>query len=102
MTETIETKSHPVDVAQAFEDFARAFEAFKETNDERLRQIEGRFGADVVTEEKLARIDAALDHTRTRLAAQLRTMYDSITQQPVPDRFAELIAKLDSGDREKA
>jgi hypothetical protein len=42
------------------------------------------------------------DHTRTRLAAQLRTMYDSITQQPVPDRFAELIAKLDSGDHEKA
>ncbi|MGU3664640.1 NepR family anti-sigma factor [Methylobacterium sp. A49B] len=40
------------------------------------------------------------DHTRTRLAAQLRTMYDTIAQQPVPDRFAELIAKLDSGDRE--
>ena len=45
---------------------------------------------------------ALSDHTRNRLAAQLRTMYDSITQQPVPDRFAELIAKLDSGDREKA
>ena len=44
---------------------------------------------------------ALSDHTRNRLAAQLRTMYDSITQQPVPDRFAELIAKLDSGDREK-
>jgi hypothetical protein len=42
------------------------------------------------------------EHTRNRLAAQLRTMYDSITQQPVPDRFADLIAKLDSGDREKA
>ena len=41
------------------------------------------------------------DQTRTRLAAQLRTMYDSITQQPVPDRFAELIAKLDSSDRGK-
>ncbi|MDN3569488.1 NepR family anti-sigma factor [Methylobacterium longum] len=42
------------------------------------------------------------DHTRNRLAAQLRTMYDSITQQPVPDRFADLIAKLDSGDGGKA
>ncbi len=42
------------------------------------------------------------DHTRNRLAAQLRAMYDSITQQPVPDRFADLIAKLDSGDHDKA
>ncbi|MGT2486790.1 NepR family anti-sigma factor [Methylobacterium oryzae CBMB20] len=25
-------------------------------------------------------------------------MYDTVTQQPVPDRFAELIAKLDSAD----
>jgi hypothetical protein len=42
------------------------------------------------------------EHTRNRIASQLRTMYDSIAQQPVPDRFADLIAKLDSGDREKA
>ncbi|MGH1569920.1 NepR family anti-sigma factor [Methylobacterium sp. P31] len=42
------------------------------------------------------------DHTRNRLAAQLRAMYDTIAQQPVPDRFAELIAKLDSGDGKKA
>ena len=37
------------------------------------------------------------EHTRNRIAAQLRTMYDTVAQQPVPDRFAELIAKLDSG-----
>ncbi|MHB2210203.1 NepR family anti-sigma factor [Methylobacterium sp. CM6257] len=42
------------------------------------------------------------DHTRNRIAAQLRAMYDTIAQQPVPDRFAELIAKLDSGDSKKA
>ncbi len=54
-------------VRSALDDFATAFAAFKETNDDRLRQIEGRLGADVVTEEKLARIDAALDSTRTRL-----------------------------------
>ena len=40
------------------------------------------------------------DHTRNRLAAQLRAMYDTVAQQPIPDRFAELIAKLDSSDRE--
>lgn len=39
------------------------------------------------------------EQTRNRLAAQLRAMYDTVAQQPVPDRFAELIAKLDGGDR---
>ncbi len=48
-------------------DLNRAFSAFKEANDERLAQIETRMGADVVTEEKLARIDQALDETKGRL-----------------------------------
>jgi hypothetical protein len=39
--------------------------------------------------------------TRDRIAMQLRTMYDTVASQPVPDRFAELIAKLDVADREK-
>ncbi|MCJ2136774.1 anti-sigma factor [Methylobacterium sp. J-026] len=42
------------------------------------------------------------EHTRNRLAVQLREMYDTVTEQPVPDRFAELIAKLDSAERGKA
>ena len=33
--------------------------------------------------------------TRNRLAVQLRAMYDTVAQQPVPDRFADLIARLD-------
>jgi|GEM_PF-1363646 len=41
------------------------------------------------------------EQTRNRLATQLRAMYDTVTQQPVPDRFAELIAKLDSTDHGK-
>lgn len=49
------------------EDLNRAFSAFKEANDERLAQIETRMGADVVTEEKLARIDQTLDETKSRL-----------------------------------
>ncbi|HZY22733.1 MAG TPA: hypothetical protein VFE80_10050, partial [Beijerinckiaceae bacterium] len=44
---------------------ARAFEAFKDTNDSRLSRIETRLSGDVVTEEKLARIGDVLDeHTR--------------------------------------
>ena len=63
----LENKAGTGPVRSAIDDFATAFAAFRETNDDRLRQIEGRLGADVVTEEKLARIDAALDAARTRM-----------------------------------
>lgn len=56
-----ETKSAGGDVAAAFDEFMRAFEDFKETNDRRLGEIERRSGEDVVTAEKLARIDRTLD-----------------------------------------
>ncbi|MCX5497656.1 phage major capsid protein [Kaistia dalseonensis] len=49
------------DVGAAFDDFMRAFEAFKETNDERLAEIEQKFTADIVTTDKLDRINKALD-----------------------------------------
>ena len=36
------------------------------------------------------------DHTQKRLGVHLRAMYDTIVQQPVPDRFRDLIAQMDS------
>ena len=42
-------------------DVLGAFEAFKDANDERLAQIEKRQSADVVTSEKVDRINKALD-----------------------------------------
>jgi len=62
-----ETKSLSDNVSSAFEDFARAFEAFKETNDTRLGEIETRLTSDVVTDEKLMRIEGALDETKRRV-----------------------------------
>ena len=61
---SLETKSASGEVGQAFEDFMRAFEAFKDTNDQRLDDIERRSSPDVVTTDKLARIDRALDETK--------------------------------------
>jgi HK97 family phage major capsid protein len=49
------------DVAAAFDDFMSAFEAFKETNDDRLAEIEQKFTADIVTTDKLDRINRTLD-----------------------------------------
>ena len=48
----------------------RAFEAFRETNDERLVSLERRSAADPLTDEKLARIDRTLDEAK-RIADEL-------------------------------
>lgn len=60
--ETLETKtSHSSYLEDAFEDFMRSFEAFKETNDQRINEIERHMCSDVVTNEKLDRINTAID-----------------------------------------
>jgi HK97 family phage major capsid protein/HK97 family phage prohead protease len=66
-----ETKSLDADVSAAFEDFMSAFEHYRQSNDERLAEIERRGGADVITEEKMARIDLALDEQKRTLDALL-------------------------------
>jgi HK97 family phage major capsid protein len=65
--------------ADAYDGLMHAFEAFKETNDERLDQLEQRMSADVVTTEKLARIDRALDE-------QKRTLDDLALKAARPQR----------------
>ncbi len=52
------------DVAGAFEDFMRTFEAFKAENDSRLAEIEQKRAADVLTGEKVDRINRALDEQK--------------------------------------
>ncbi|MDB5596765.1 MAG: phage major capsid protein [Hyphomicrobiales bacterium] len=75
MTQTfspsLEVKSSAEDAVAAFNEFHRTFGAFRETNDERIAQLEQRYSSDVVTEEKLARIDTALDDTRRRMDRML-------------------------------
>ena len=36
------------------------------------------------------------DEIQSRIGHQLRAMYDDVVRQGVPDRFAELIRKLDT------
>jgi HK97 family phage major capsid protein len=51
----------------AFGDMMQAFEAFKAANDERLAEIEARMSADVVTTEKVERINRAVDEAKARI-----------------------------------
>lgn len=62
-----ETKAAGSDLAVALDDVRYAFESYRATNDQRLAEIETRGGLDPLTEEKLMRIDAALDESRRRL-----------------------------------
>ncbi|PRD45798.1 phage major capsid protein [Phyllobacterium phragmitis] len=52
------------DVAEAFDEFMSAFDAFKQANDERLDKIEKRVGPDVLTVEKVDRINRSLEEQK--------------------------------------
>ncbi len=41
-------------------------------------------------------------HSQQHIATNLRALYDNLVQQPLPDRFVELLAQLDQGQQEKA
>ena len=62
--------------------------------------------AKVIPEEALSDQstgDPKLDRgIQTRIGDQLRAMYDELMEQPVPDRFKDLLAKLDQSTEEKA
>lgn len=55
------------DVARTFDEFFRSFESYRQVNDARLAEMEERGSADVLTLEKLDRLDDALDATQRRL-----------------------------------
>ncbi len=50
--------------AAAFEEFMRTFEHFKDANDQRLAEIESRMSADVITTDRVDRINRALDEQK--------------------------------------
>jgi HK97 family phage major capsid protein len=56
-----EIKAAPDTMTEAFEEFMETFEAFREANDRRLGEVEKKLTADVVTRDKVDRINKALD-----------------------------------------
>lgn len=60
-----EAKSANDDAKLAYDEFARGFEHYKQENDDRLSRIEKGLPIDVLTEEKLARLDATLDRCQS-------------------------------------
>jgi HK97 family phage major capsid protein len=94
----MELETKDVEIKSAFDDFLRAFEAFKGANDERLAALERR-SADVVADEKVERINRALDeHKRTidelsmaaarpALGAEKKSPRETIERKSAFDRY---------------
>jgi hypothetical protein len=60
-----------------------------------------RVGLDGALDKELA-TDPKLDSgSQKRIGDQLRAMYDELMQQPVPDRFRELLDQLDKNGRKE-
>ena len=72
------------EVGLAFADFMRAFEEFKSTNDQRLDELERKMSADVITNEKLDRLNCALADNQSRIDEMVlktrRPHFDPATQ----------------------
>ena len=66
-----EIKAIPETVTAAFDEFMEAFEAFKDVNDRRLGEIEQKLVADVVTRDKMDRINRAMDEQKKVLDQML-------------------------------
>lgn len=94
-TRGLETKSVPAshEVRDAMDEFLGAFEAFKDANDERLGQIERKLSADVVTEDKVERINRALDQ-------QKKTVDELALAFARPEIGGETRTRLDPARRE--
>ena len=49
------------------------------------------------------KLDPKLDsNSQRRIGDQLRAMYDELMQQPVPDRFRDLLEQLEKSNRDRA
>jgi len=59
-----EVKSGEPVLAEAFDEFRRTFETFKEGNDKALDELQRKSSADVVTSEKVERLSKALDEQK--------------------------------------
>lgn len=65
-----EVKAIPETMTAAFDDFMEAFSEFKQANDQRLGEIEQKLTADVITRDKVERINKAMDE-QARVIDQL-------------------------------
>ena len=99
LTKAPEVKSADADATAAYDEFMQAFEAFKSANDERLDEIEKKVSADVVTTEKVERINRAMERSPVRWESwremSKRLRFYSRTIQPMLAIANQVLHELD-------
>lgn len=61
------TSGYDPEINAAFDEFMHAFEEFKDTNDSRLNQLENKMTADVITTEKINRLNQAIENNQQKM-----------------------------------
>ncbi|MCF6320994.1 MAG: phage major capsid protein [Rhizobiaceae bacterium] len=84
-----------LEVANAFDEFMIAFEAFRQANDERLNQLESSPVADVIITQKMDRINSAMDK-------QKRTIDQLLLKSKRPSIDGGLITSADRHEHKAA
>ncbi|HWA20008.1 MAG TPA: phage major capsid protein [Devosia sp.] len=94
------------DINALFGEFMRGFETFKETNDRRLEEIEKRGSADVLTEDKLNRLNEALDGAKAMIDRQVlergRPRLEGGSDAGAADEYKDAFAAYVKRGEEKA
>lgn len=108
-TDTLEVKAETGghgDVNAMFSEFMQAFEAFRQTNDRRLSELEKNGRTDALIEEKLERINTALDTHKSALdrAAldRARPPLEGANARAEPDDYKDAFAAYVKRGEEKA
>jgi len=85
------------EVKSAVETLGKTFESFKNTNDERLKQIEAKGSSDPITEEKLSKIEKDLDKYAD-MEKNVKAQADSTkANQEAMARLETIISRPDFG-----
>jgi hypothetical protein len=64
----------------------------------KLQRLNSRGSVEQVMKEVKSKQGGLNAEIQSRIGHQLRAMYDDVVRQGVPDRFAELIRKLDASE----
>ena len=80
---TPETKAMGVDAVAAYDELSRTLAAYRAENDARIAELETRGSADPVRDEKISRMDRALDETKRKLDDMvLKQARPALSMQP--------------------
>jgi hypothetical protein len=68
---------------------------------EMTKKSDKESGIRVVDNRTVSKAQTQQSEIQVQIGRQLRTVYDDVLNQPIPDRFMELLKKLDDSKNDK-